>query len=201
VRPAIRYVALGDSYTIGTSVDASERWPSLLVTRLAPTVPVRIVANLGANGATSADVLARQVPRLGVLRPGFATVLIGVNDIIRSVTEEAFRRNVGAILDALLSHLPPTRILAVATPDYTVTPEGASYGDPASRSAAIVRFNLVVASLAAARRVSFVDILDLSRAAAANLSLVADDGLHPSGSQYALWVERIAPAVEQLLAG
>ena len=31
-------------------------------------------------------------------------------------------------------------------------------------------------------------------------SLVADDGLHPSGAQYALWVERIAPVVGGLLA-
>ena len=40
---------------------------------------------------------------------------------------------------------------------------------------------------------------DLSRRAAADRSLVADDGLHPSGIQYALWVERIVPVVQGLI--
>ena len=53
----IRYVALGDSYTIGTSVDAGERWPDQLVARLArpgspdePVFALELVANLAVNG-------------------------------------------------------------------------------------------------------------------------------------------------------
>ena len=53
--------------------------------------------------------------------------------------------------------------------------------------------------LAGARGIAYVDIFDLSLRAADDRSLVADDGLHPSGSQYALWVERIQPVVERLL--
>jgi hypothetical protein len=44
---------------------------------------------------------------------------------------------------------------------HTVTPAGADYGDSH----------------------------DLSLRAATDRSLIADDGLHPSGAQYALWVE------------
>ena len=53
--------------------------------------------------------------------------------------------------------------------------------------------------LAGARGIAYVDIFDLSLRAADDRSLVADDGLHPSGRQYALWVERIQPVVERLL--
>jgi lysophospholipase L1-like esterase len=80
-----------------------------------------------------------------------------------------------------------------------VTPQGASYGDPRVQAAAIRRFNEVLGSLAAARGIAFVDIHDLSLRAASDRGLVAGDGLHPSGRQYGLWVERIAPVVEGLL--
>jgi lysophospholipase L1-like esterase len=40
----------------------------------------------------------------------------------------------------------------------------------------------------------------VSLAAAHDRSLIAGDGLHPSGAQYALWVDRLAPIVSGLLA-
>src|SRR5262249_10495518 len=105
------------------------------------------------------------------------------------------------ILDELIRRVPPNRVVAVSTPDYTVTPQGASYGDPATQAAGIRRVNDILRALADARGIAFVDIHDLSLRAAADRSLVAEDGLHPSGAQYALWVERIAPVVAGLLDG
>jgi acyl-CoA thioesterase-1 len=197
----LRYVALGDSYTIGISVRNEDRWPDQLVARLG-TSPrgLRLVANLGANGFTSADVIAAELPRLGDLHPGFLSILIGVNDVVQGVPATTYRSNVGAILDDLLRHVTATRIVAVSTPDYTVTPAGAAYGDPVQQAAGIRANNAILAELAAARGIAFVDIYDLSLRAAGDRSLVAVDGLHPSGAQYALWVDRIAPVVEDLLA-
>ncbi len=100
----------------------------------------------------------------------------------------------------MLGRLPPARVLAVTTPDYTVTPAGADYGDPTERRAGIVRANDSLSAAAESRGIAVVDIFDLSHRAATDRSLVAADGLHPSGSQYALWVERIAPAVRALLS-
>ena len=91
------------------------------------------------------------------------------------------------------------RVLVVTTPDYTVTPAGADYGNPAAQAAAIRAFNDILGGLAAARGITVVDIYDISLRAGADRSLVAGDGLHPSGAQYALWVERILPEVERLL--
>ena len=191
----LRYVALGDSYTIGTSVGAAERWPNQLVARM-PTL--ELVANLGVNGFTSRDLIEVELPPLAALRPDLVTVLIGVNDVVQGVPEATYRGNVELILDEVVRQVGADRALVVTTPDYTVTPSGAAFGDPAQQSAGIRANNAIITELATARGVAVVDIHDLSLRAATDRSLVAGDGLHPSGAQYGLWVERIAPAVEAL---
>jgi lysophospholipase L1-like esterase len=199
---AHRYVALGDSYTIGTSVQVADRWPNRLVRALGPAPPtLRLVANLAVNGFTSADVLELELPQLARLEPGFASLLVGVNDVVRGVPLDDYRANVERILGELLRCVPAGSIVTVSTPDYTVTPQGAAYGDPATRRAAIVEHNAVLARAAGSHGIAFVDIHGLSLRAAGDRTLVAGDGLHPSGAQYALWVERIAPVVARLLGG
>ena len=202
----MRYVALGDSYTIGTSVAEAERWPNQLVARLAAAKPpldrdLELVANLGVNGFTSGDVIDVELPRLDELEPEFASLLVGVNDVVQGVAANRFEANATTILDALRGRLPPERIVVVTTPDYTVTPRGADYGDPEQQRAGIEINNATLTRLAEARGIAVVDIFDLSARAEADRSLVADDDLHPSGAQYALWVERIRPVVEALLRG
>ena len=197
----VRYAALGDSYTIGTSVELAERWPEQLVARLdeVPGPRLELVANLAVNGFTSADVIRTELPGLRALEPGFASLLIGVNDVIRGVTELDYRHNVGLILDTMVDLTGAGRSLFVTTPDYTVTPAGADYGDPARAAATIRRFNEIAADVARERSVHVVDIHDLSLRAATDRSLVAVDGLHPSGLQYSLWVDRIQPVASALL--
>ena len=196
----MRYVALGDSYTIGTSVRPAERWPDQLVRALGPNEPrLELVANLAVNGYTSADLLRAELPVVAGLEPGFVTVLIGVNDVVRRVPLERYAANVGRILETLLALLPAERIVTVTTPDYTVTPAGAEYGDPARQHDGIVAVNDTLARLASDRGIAHVDIFKLSSRAATDRRLVADDGLHPSGAQYATWVERILPVVEERL--
>jgi acyl-CoA thioesterase-1 len=200
----LRYVALGDSYTIGTATRlAEERWPDQLVARLvgspSPSSLLELVGNLGVNGFTSRDLIEVELPQLGAFEPGFVTVLIGVNDVVQGVSESTYRENVSVILDDLLRRLPATRIVVVTTPDYTVTPRGADYGNPAEQAEAIRGFNGAISELATKRGVAVVDIHAISLEAADDPTLVADDGLHPSGVQYGRWVERIAPVVEELL--
>lgn len=196
----MRYVALGDSYTIGTSVRPVERWPDQLVQALGPNEPtLHLVGNLAVNGYTSSDLIRAELPALIGLEPGFVTVQIGVNDVVRRVPLERHAANLETIFDALLALLPADRILTVSTPDYSVTPAGADYGDPRQQHDGIVAANDTLARLADARGIAHVDIFDLSLLAATDRRLVAGDGLHPSGAQYATWVERIRPIVEELL--
>ena len=196
---ALRYVALGDSYTIGTSVAEAERWPNQLVERIDE---LELAGNPAVNGYTSADLINDELPRLDTLHPELVSVLIGVNDVVRGVPDSQYAGNVAIILEELLTRLPPNRILCIATPDYTVTPSGAAFGDPAQQSDAIVRFNAILREACEHREVRFVaGIFEISQAALEDPSLVADDGLHPSGKQYSLWVDAIEPVVRELIEG
>jgi len=194
---ALRYIALGDSYTIGTGVGYRDRWPDQLVAALGPNEPtIDLVANLGVNGYTTGDLIRHELPALDRLRPEVVTLLIGVNDVVRGIATTAYVANLRTILDELVGRVGAERIVTVAVPDYTVTPAGADYGDPAQRHDGIVAANTEMAREAADRGVAFVDIFDVSLLARDDRTLVAADGLHPSGRQYGLWVDRIAPVVE-----
>lgn len=193
----VRYVALGDSYTIGTSVSEAERWPNQLAARIGT---IELVANLGVNGYTSADLITDQLPRLDELRPELVSLLIGVNDVVQDVPDANYAVNVALILDDLIGRLARDRIVCVATPDYTRTPRGGDYGNPDLQSDRIVRINAILREACELRRITFVpEIFEISQGATDDPELVAEDGLHPSGEQYRRWVEAIEPVVEALL--
>jgi acyl-CoA thioesterase-1 len=195
----MRYVALGDSYTIGTSVKDGEGWPSQLIARLADT-DVELAGNLAVNGYTSGDLIERELPRLPGQRPDLVSVQIGVNDVVQGVPDERYGANVFAILERVLQLVPAERAFAVATPDYTVTPQGAAYGIPEQQRAGILHVNEILRRGAEERGIAFVpDIFEISREAADDPAMVAADGLHPSAAQYARWVDAIEPVVRAIL--
>jgi lysophospholipase L1-like esterase len=194
----LNYAALGDSYTIGTSVSTDQSWPSQLVER----VPrLRLVANLGRNGYTSSDVRLHELLPLKGLDPGFVTLMIGVNDVVNERPDVVYEAEVRTILNGVLLQVPANRILCIATPDYTVTPQGSAFGLPDEQRSRIEGINTLLRAACEERSIRFVpDIFEISQKAANDPSLVASDGLHPSGAQYRLWVDAIAPVVEELLA-
>ena len=179
---ALRYVALGDSYTIGTGVRPPERWPDQLCAALGDEPALELVANLGVNGYTSADLIRHELPALEALGPEFATVLIGVNDVVQGIPTARYEANVAVILERSSSACPPTGSSPSRSPDYTVTPAGA---DTAIRASATTRSWPPTPSWPA-RRVRagsrWVDIFDLSRRAADDRSLVAERRAPPERS-------------------
>jgi lysophospholipase L1-like esterase len=191
----VRYVALGDSYTIGTSVAENERFPNQLVERLHGTLELELVRNLGVNGYTSGDLIAAELPALADLRPEFVTLLIGVNDVVQDVPLDRYGSNVDQILGAVLGAVPRDRIVVVSVPDYTRTPRGADFGSPDQQRAAIAEVNSIMKQAAEQRGIAFVDISSVADEAGTDAALVARDQLHPSGAQYGRWVDLIAPVV------
>jgi len=202
----VRFVALGDSYTIGTAVSAAERWPDRLVVRLAAEAaaqgqpaPLELVGNPAVNGFTTRDVIRAELPLLSAWRPELCSILIGTNDVIQGIRDDDYRRNLEHILDAIEAVAGAGRTFGVTSPDYTVTPAGADYGDPRVRGPELRARNELFSAVLGARGVPVADIHDISLRAAGDRSLVARDGLHPSGRQYGLWLDRIVPVVEGLL--
>ncbi len=191
----IRSIALGDSYTIGEGVEPEQRWPNLLVRDLQVRgIPIELVANPSRTGWTTADVLERELPVAKTAQPTFATLLIGVNDWVQGVPAEIFRQRLATILDETLKLLPsPRRLITVTIPDFSATPTGARFGGGRDISKGIAEFNSMIIEESKRRDIAVVDIFTLSQGVRNDPSLIADDGLHPSAKEYALWEAMILP--------
>lgn len=196
-----RYVALGDSYTIGEGVSEEKRWPNVLTRRLRDEgIAIELVANPSVTGWTTAQLIEHELPVLEESDATFVTLLIGVNDWVQGVDRETFTSNLRLILDRVQSTLPePAKALLVTIPDFSMTPEGAKYSRGRDISAGIADFNGVIHAEAAARGLPVVDIFPLSRALT-GAAFVAEDGLHPSSEAYARWADMILPVARRLLA-
>jgi len=198
----IRYVALGDSYTIGEGAAANESWPALLTRHLNQQgVDVDLVANPSVTGWTTKDLIERELPVFRKEKPNFATLLVGVNDWVQGVDEKTFRQRFSSIVDDMLKVLENRkRLLIVTIPDFGVTPTGPMYARGRSISDGIASFNKVIADESKKRRVRVVDIFELSKKMDSDPALVAADGLHPSAKEYAEWEQVIFPIALDLLS-
>jgi lysophospholipase L1-like esterase len=193
---------LGDSYTIGESVAEAERWP------------VQLVAALRGQGVNIADpeIIARTGWTTAELAKGITiaqpkglydlvSLLIGVNNQYRGLSQDAYRDEFGGVLDTAVSltNNNPSRVFVVSIPDWGATPF-AHRQNREEIGAAIDAFNAINRAETEQRGVAYIDITGISRQARTNGSLTADDFLHPSGAMYGLWAEQIQPAVCALLA-
>ena len=199
----LRYLALGDSYTIGEGVPAGERWPEQLAAllraeglELAPPV---IVAR---TGWTTDELLAG----LEAARPEgpfqLVTLLIGVNDQYRGRPPERLREGLRRLIPRAveLAGGRPERVLLVSIPDWGASAFGRG-ADRAAIARSIDACNAVVRSEAEAVGVGCLDVTALSRQAGEDPQHLVGDGLHPSGRAYAEWARAILPAARAALAG
>jgi lysophospholipase L1-like esterase len=197
----IRYVAIGDSYTIGEGASPNESWPALLTRHLNEHgLPVELVANPSVTGWTSQQAIDRELPIFLKEKPNFGTLLIGVNDWVQGVAPDTFRKNFTLLVDQMLGVvLEKNRLLIVTIPDFGVTPTGPKYARGRNISEGIASFNKIISEEASKRDLQVIDIFELSKKMGSDRSLVAADGLHPSAREYAKWEEIIFPAALQLL--
>ncbi len=199
---ALRYVVLGDSYSFGDGVKQADRWPNQLARILRPDLDLDIVANLAGRSSTSREVIDDQLPQLMELQPQFVSVQVGVNDVIFPIPAATYSANMAQILDTVLTLVDPDRVVVVTTPDYTLMPDGAIFGEPEVKRARIKEFNELLRAEAEARGIAVVDISPISDRVQEDPSLVAVpvDGrdLHPSGKQYAGWADLVAETVRRL---
>lgn len=203
-RPLPRYLALGDSYTIGEGVAPDGRWPVVLAARLrAEGMPLGEPQILAVTGWTT-DELAAAIERESLQPPyELVSLLIGVNNQYRGRDIFNFRDEFDALLQRALTFVGgrPARVLAVSIPDWGVTPFARVNGhDPARVAAAIDTFNRVAGEIAARAGVVYVDVTAASRQAGAAPDMLVEDGLHPSAAQYARWLETLLPAARSALA-
>jgi lysophospholipase L1-like esterase len=190
------YLALGDSYTIGESVLPAERWPVQLAALLAAQgFPIGAPAIIARTGWTT-DELDAAIDKAQPQGPyALVSLLIGVNNQYRGRSVGEYREQFVALLKRAigLAGDRPARVLVLSIPDWGVTPY-AQGRDRARIGAEIDEFNATAAVETARLGAVWVDVTPLSRTAADQPDLIADDGLHPSGAMYAAWAALALPA-------
>lgn len=197
----LTYLALGDSYTIGQSVDENERWPVQLVQALyeqsVNITGAKIIAQTGWTTAELQKGIAIEDPQ-GPF--SLVTLLIGVNNQYRNLDTAIFRQEFRELLEQSIgfSGNDAGRVIVVSIPDYGVTPFAVNM-DPEKIAREIDAYNTIKLAEANRAGVAFVDVTTISRQAAQDDSLIASDGLHPSGKMYAKWVEVILPVAEAIV--
>lgn len=198
--PAIRYLALGDSYTIGESVPENERWPHQLADLLRQdghTTEVTIIARTG----WTTDELWKGIEAAQPEPPyDLVSLLIGVNNQYRGYDINEYREQFVFLLGKSIEYAggDPNRVIVLSIPDWGVTPF-ASGRDRAQIARDIDAFNSVNREESDKAGAHYVDITPISRAAVSNPSLLASDGLHPSGKMYAEWARLILPIALDIL--
>ena len=193
-----RYLALGDSYTIGESVAEADRWPNQLARKLNIPQPV-IIAKTG----WTTDELNAAIDKADPHGPyDLVTLLIGVNNQYRGRDAEQYRREFAALLQRAIGFAGgnPRRVVVVSIPDWGVTPF-AEGRDRAKIGREIDQFNAINREESARANAHWVDVTAISRRVATDRELVADDGLHPSAKMYAAWVGVITVEAEAALRG
>lgn len=200
-KAAVRYVALGDSYTICTGATAEQSWPVLLAKHLNNVkTETELIANPSHNGWTTQDLIDRELPVFDRSGATFATVLIGVNDWVQGVDAERFHKNLIRILDHVQAGLPDrSKLILITIPDFGVTPTGSRYSGGRNIAAGISEFNAIILEEAQKRSLKTVDLFAVSQQMGDDRTLVAGDGLHPSAKEYAVWETLIYPVAADAL--
>lgn len=195
----MRFLALGDSYTIGESVAEDERWPVQLAARLQEQGIHLAAPEIIAKTGWTTDELAAGIEAAQPEGPyDLVSLLIGVNNQYRGRSPEEYQAQFADLLQQAIAFAggDPARVIVLSIPDWGVTPFAARL-DAAAIAAEIDTFNAINRAEAEKAGVWYVDVTAVSRQATTDPALIAGDGLHPSGKMYAAWVELALPVVMQ----
>ncbi len=199
---AFNYLALGDSYTIGESVDKSLRWPVQLVNRLKEHDIMINEPKIIATTGWTTDELQTAMDEADIeTNYDLVSLLIGVNNQYRGYPIDQFKEDFKILLEEAIIYAggDTDKVIVLSIPDYGVTPFGQTK-DPSKIKRELDLYNELKREMTESAGVKFYNITEASRIALSEPSLVAADGLHPSGKMYADWVDAVFVDVLSLLS-
>jgi lysophospholipase L1-like esterase len=195
------YLALGDSYTIGEKVPAQENFPNQ-VTRLlnAKRISFQSPAIVAKTGWTT-DELQNGIDKATLKGHfDFVSLLIGVNNQYRGWPKEQYAAGFESLLKQAIAFAnnEASHVIVLSIPDWGITPfaEGRNRSQIAKE---IDDFNAINKQIAQRYQAHYIDITPGSRKAVDDASLLAADGLHPSGKEYSIWAQEVTDTIENLL--
>lgn len=194
----ISYLALGDSYTIGQGVEVPERWPYQLRERLiAEEYEVVKTDILAQTGWKTGDLLTA-IADNQLAGYNLVSLLIGVNNQFWGGPYDTFTQEFDILLNQSIEMAgSKERVFVMSIPDYGVTPYGSNNSEAIAQS--IDLYNSYIQQKCMEEEIIFINITDISRELGDSPGALSSDDLHPSGNQYAQWVDRALPEVLGIL--
>lgn len=197
------YLALGDSYTIGEAVKQTESFPyqlqSLLKNQNINVANPKIIATTG----WTTDELQAAIKKENLTGSySFVTLLIGVNNQYRGYPISTYKKEFAELLQTAINYAGgnKSRVFVVSIPDWGVTPFGKNSGRNVQTIASeIDNFNAANQEMTLAAGINYTNITPASRNATTDISLIADDGLHPSAKMYGQWAGALLTKVAPML--
>ena len=194
------YLALGDSYTIGTSIAYPDNFPSQLVDSLREQTNIEIDLKIIAQNGWRTDDLQRGIKRTDLdEKYDIVSLLIGVNNQYQGLPVEDFEKDFRSLLDTTVKYAggEKSHIFVVSIPNYGYTPFGAAKKDEITKDLEL--FNARSKAICEEYGIDFYNVTDISLAAETREDYRAKDNLHPSKEQYAAWVSSFLDEVVKKL--
>ena len=194
------WLALGDSYTIGQGVAASERFPAQTVEFLVQKgISVSALDYIATTGWTTTD-LQNAINNKKPENHTIVSLLIGVNDQYQKRDTTGYRQRFAGLLGnaIALANGKKENVFVLSIPDYSVTPY-ASTSDTARMRIEIDWFNQINKSVTATYGCPYLDITGFTREGRTNRDLISGDGLHPSGIDYKRWADQLSVMIQKVL--
>ena len=196
----VRYLALGDSYTIGTGASSkAHNYPSIVAARLTRETGRNVaVTNPAVNGFTTLDLIANELGFVDRLKPQLVSILIGVNDLVQGRLPGDYRKSLAKIYDAVEAlGLDTGRVIAISIPNWSAVPAAKTFGNPEGIRTLTETFNEIARSEAERRGFTWIDISAVSTSGSGSPGWISSDHLHPGDAQYAAWAEVVWEAVRE----
>jgi lysophospholipase L1-like esterase len=195
------YLALGDSYTIGEQVPATDNFPHQTVAMLnAQGIKVKEPIIIATTGWTTDELAAAIKERALQDTYSFVTLLIGVNNQYRGRSVENYKEEYTQLLDTAIRYANghTQNVFVLSIPDWGVTPF-AEGRDRVQIAKDVDAYNAACKEITLAHKCHYLDITDSTRKNGTTPAYLAEDGLHPSGKEYKIWAERLTPMVAKVL--
>lgn len=196
-----KFLALGDSYTIGQSVGENERFPAQTVRLLqSQNINAQYPEYIATTGWTTTNLLSAINSQNPSKDFDIVTLLIGVNDQYQTEDTTGYRERFSELLNKAVEFAGgrKTHVFVLSIPDYGATPF-VQQSNKAAVSMQIDQFNAINKEITLQNGITYIDITPSTRQAANDASLIANDGLHPSGKEYAVWAGMLAPLIKKVL--
>lgn len=197
---SVRFIPIGDSYTIGLGVSNPEdRWPNLLVKSLeSEGILIKLVANPSVSGYEVSDAISRELPLFEREKPDLGTLFIGANDAFRQNDLGQFKRDYTELVDRMQASLTDKNNLVLITiPNYARFPQGVRYGANEREEALIEEYNNIIREEAYSRNLKIVDLFKIDSMNSQDFFI--SDGIHPNPKGIKVWHDAILPVVREVL--